>query len=283
MNPTTRSLLVLHDDPVLLSRLRAAAAAYQLQHVPDWCALRERLRAAPPSPLAVVDPYAGTRPCGGPAPQLQSLLQDFPSLTVMAALSLARGRACDLCMLGRWGVTEVIELDLETSVQRLHQRLANMPVHLLRDFVERRLAPAMGAHGRVIVRAAVEVVMASGDAAALGRAVHASTRTLDRWCAEEGLPSPRRLLLWFRVLLAAELLIDAGRSTESVALACGYNGKHALHRAFRHVLRLSPSQVRKRDPFAIASAAFLAELSPSAPVAAAHAQLASAAALADAA
>ena len=63
-----------------------------------------------------------------------------------------------------------------------------------------------------------------------------------------------------RILLAASLLDDPGRSVLSVARACGYASDSSLRRAMQDFLASGPTALRRAGAFNRASSAFLAEL-----------------------
>jgi AraC-like DNA-binding protein len=154
----------------------------------------------------------------------------------------------------------VIDLGTDTTSEAMLRRLKAVGNRRVSDFVERRILPGLTVQEAMIVRAAMHAALKGGRTGEIGRALHASARSVDRWCIEAGLPTPRRLLIWFRILAAADLLGDPGRTTESVALACGYSSKHALNRAFRQLVDMTPSRARNGTGFAVASAAFISEL-----------------------
>ena len=84
----------------------------------------------------------------------------------------------------------------------------------------------------------------------LARQLRLSRRTLLRWCKRAELPPPRKLLAWMRILLAAELLDDPGRTVLTVAHACGYASDSGLRRVTQKFVGASPSELRRRGAFA---------------------------------
>jgi transcriptional regulator GlxA family with amidase domain len=60
-----------------------------------------------------------------------------------------------------------------------------------------------------------------------------------------------------RILLAAELLDDPGRTVLSVAHACGYSSDSGLRRVTQKFLGTSPTTLREKGAFSRASQAFL--------------------------
>jgi AraC-like DNA-binding protein len=233
----------------------------QLQLLASWDELLDEVQTAPASALIVVDPYYGNRQStDGPTIELSSLLNRFPSLTVTAALELRPGSARDVLRLGQWGVVQIIDLDEEMTAIALGQRLLGARGRPLRGLVERTLPAYTSASARAILSAASSIVAEGGQGRDLAKALHITPRTLSRWCRKAGLPPPKRLLAWMRILLAAEFLDDPGRAVSAVALACGYAADSSLRLALRRFTGWNPTDLRERGAFDTAAAAFLEAL-----------------------
>lgn len=261
MRNPTRPLLILHADRVFRERLRRAAQSrFEVCWVPDWEALPEAVRSAAPAGIVVADPYHGQGSRGGLAPELYSLLRAFPSATVVAAFSNQPGWFHDIRTLGEWGVVEVIDIVAEDTAEAVRRRLDAARGRPLRSLLDRGVAVPFPGRGRAILDAAGELVAVGGHARNLAAALHLSPATLLRWCRSSGLPVPRRLLVWMRLLLAAEMLDDPGQTVSNVALACGYSSDDALRRALYGVVKMGPTTLRQRGAFRVISAAFVAAL-----------------------
>jgi AraC-like DNA-binding protein len=259
MRSIARPLLVLHADAAFREQIRRAGGKrFQFRAVGEWEELRAELRGAPPAALIVVDPYFAAN--GELAPELRSLLWEFPSATVLAALDLRPGRFRDLRTLGAWGVAEVIGIEEDDTTEAIGRRLRSVQGRPLQSLLERSLPASTSGQARALLMASAEVVSVGGQAKELARALYLSPRTLLRWCEKAELPPPRRLLVWMRVLLACELLDDPGRTVLSVAYACGYSSDNSLRRALQDFLSVTPTELRRRGAFAIAAEAFLTEL-----------------------
>jgi AraC-like DNA-binding protein len=187
-------------------------------------------------------------------------LNRFPSLTVTAALSIAPGRLPDVLRLGQWGVVQVIDLEEEITAIALGQRLLEARGRPLRGLVERALPSYTSATARAILSSAASIVAEGGQGKDLAKALYITPRTLSRWCRKAGLPPPKRLLAWMRILLAAEFLDDPGRSVTAVALSCGYAADSSLRLALRRFTNQSPTELRERGAFDAASKVFLEAL-----------------------
>ena len=262
MQPIARPLIVLHSDPVFKERVRRVGnQRFKTQFVDDWDALRTALNESPPAALVVVDPY--TRTYGTEAelaPELRSILWEFPTATVISALEVRRGRVRDLRTLGEWGVKEVIALDEEDTVEAISRRLRSAQGRPLQSLLERSLPSNLSGRARALLMAAAEVVAEGGHGRDLAASLKLSERTLLRWAEQADLPPPRRILAWMRVLLACELLDDPGQTVLSVAYTCGYASDSSLRRAVQEFTEVMLTQLRKQGAFATASEKFLAEL-----------------------
>jgi AraC-like DNA-binding protein len=260
MIQTPRPLLVLHRDAGFRERVRAAAARGEsCSFYGDWEALHAAIAAAPPSALLVVDPYAGDG-SGELSPQLRSLLWEFPSSTVLVAMELRRGCSHDIRTLGEWGVSDVIGIGEEDTPDGIALRLRAAQGRPLQNLLQRSLPPTVSARARTLLMSAAEIVANGGRGRDLARALHLSERSVLRWSRRAGLPPPRRLMAWMRVLLAASLLDDPGRTVLSVAHACGYASDSSLRRAMQDFLGTVPTGLRREGAFLRASRMFLQEL-----------------------
>jgi AraC-like DNA-binding protein len=67
-------------------------------------------------------------------------------------------------------------------------------------------------------------------------------------------------MAWMRLLFATDLLDDPARTVLSVAHACGYVSDSSLRRAMQDFLGTSPTLLRERGAFAVASRIFVEEL-----------------------
>ena len=261
MQVTQRPLLVLHENRLFRDRLeRVSQDLFELDFREDWESLREGVRRAPPAAVVVVDPYMERSNGSEPSAELRRLLETHPSATVVAALRTTPRAYRDIWTLGEWGVAEIIQLEEETDLRALRKRLRHARGEPLRSLVADRLPIPLTGRARSILELAVDTVMEGGHPRDLARTMSLSPSTLLRWCDRAQLPTPRRLLLWLRSVLAASLLDDPGHTVQSVGLACGYSGDQALRRALRSVIPHTPSQLREMGAFETVADAFIEEL-----------------------
>jgi len=252
----------MHSNSAFRERVRRVSGkTFECSFLPDRDALRAAISDAPPAALLVVDPYAaGNGDALQLSPQLRALLWEFPSATVLAAMELRPGRSHDVRTLGEWGVTDIISIGEEDTHEAISRRLRGAQGRPLQNLLQRCLPPSMSGRARTLLMAAAEVVSMGGRGRDLARSLHLSERTVLRWSERSTLPPPRRLMAWMRILLAASLLDDPGRTVLSVAFACGYSSDSSLRRAMQDFLGTIPTTLRREGAFARASRLFLEEL-----------------------
>jgi AraC-like DNA-binding protein len=265
MPTSPRPLMIMHPNSAFLERVRRLGGkTFRCSVLPNWSALRRAMCDAPPAALLLVDPY-DVRGREGPqlSPELRALLWEFPSATVVAALEVRPGCSHDLRTLGEWGVTDVIAINEDDTGEAIARRLRAAQGRPLQNLLNRSLPHTVSGRARTLLMAAAEVVSAGGKGRDLARALHLSERSVLRWSERAGLPPPRRMMAWMRILLAASLLDDPGRTVLSVACACGYASDSSLRRAMQDFLGTIPTALRREGAFARASRVFIQELQES--------------------
>jgi AraC-like DNA-binding protein len=261
MNSTRPVVLLLHHDRLLREHLRKASRPeFDVCVVQCWDELLQVAQRASWFVITIVDPYCRHYPRSDLAPALWTIRQSLPSLIVIAAIDRDAARLEDVHALGQLGVGALLLLGRELSVEAVRERLLAARMLMLQRAVS--LVHPIAASGltRRLLEAAVEVAAGGGQAERLAAALHVSHRTLTRRCLKAGLPAPRRLLAWMRVLIASSLLDDPGRTVSGVAFACGYYSDTTLRRALQTFLEMSPSDLRERGSLTTAVRMFRDEL-----------------------
>jgi AraC-like DNA-binding protein len=260
MHPVVRPLYLLHPSPELFQRLREAESGlFRLSRVEGWTELAAALARAPGTAVSVVDPFDPARP-GELAADLRALLARFPTATVIGAFRVEPRHAEELRTLFDWGVADVISLGREDTPVAIARRVRAVQARTVHRLLQRALPRGVPSRARILLTTAAETVAAGGQAPELAAALGVNERTVPRWCRRADLPAPRRLLAWLRLLLAAELLDDPGRSVAAIAEACGYASEVSLKAALRKFMGAPPSELRRRGAFDTAARAFAQEL-----------------------
>lgn len=256
--PGLRTVLIPDHPPVL--RFCGLEPPFAVRVVAGWDGLAGHLRSAHPSTVALVDPYGG-RADGPLAPELAPLMVRHPSVAFVAAVPfLHPERIADVRTLLDWGVSELVNLDLDTGPRAVTSLLCAAHARPLKRRLEPVLLRYVSQNAITLLRAATEVAVDGGAAPDLAERFGVMPRTVSVWCAREALPPPRRLLAWMRVLLAATLLEDPGRTAAAAARACGYSTDRSLRRAAGILLGPHAAGAGATGLFPAATAALNAEL-----------------------
>ena len=258
MQPIVRPLLLLHSSTALREALgEVPGHMYMFTEVADWSALRDGLSRAPLTAIAVVDPCDAE---GNAAEGLREITEEFPFVTVLAALDVAPSDGEVLRTLLDHGVADFVVLGHEVTVPGLARRLRVVRSRAVKKLLHRALPASIPSRTQGMLTRAAEVVAVGGGAPEFAAALRVSPRTVPRWCRRADLPPPRRLLAWLRLLMAAELLDQPWRSIASVARACGYATEASLKHTSKVFLDASPSELRRAGAFRTVADAFAEEL-----------------------
>ncbi len=262
MNRATsgRQILLLHPDGDFQERVRSCIpAGFGCWTLPDWSAMRETARNASTSTLAIVDPLVGN-PDGCASAELRDFLAQFSWLPVVATVCPGPDMPECLRTLGRWGVSEVIVRGVEDNPLGIAKAIRFAQGKVLQALMEEMLPLYLPGRVRRLLFAAAEAIALGGHSPDLAATLGVTETTVIRRCERLRLPPPRRILAWMRVLLAAHLLEDAGRTSQSVACACGYATEAGLRRVMQSFLGMGITELRRRGALRTASERFLAEL-----------------------
>jgi AraC-like DNA-binding protein len=258
MSRPPHRLILLHSHRLLLAAVEdIAPGRYDVHRVAGWEEVPPLADA--PTVLLVADPYHGAAGAG-PSPALRELLRALPLLPAVVAIAPSRRWLEDLRLLGAWGVEEILDLTSEATPAALRRRLAQAGGRPLRRLLRCGLSASTPPRARLILERAAEVAAEGGGPVHLARALSMHRDSLHRWCVADGLPPPRALFTWMRLLLAAEMLDHSPLPLTRVAIASGYASDGALRAALHRWVGAGTRELRRRGAFAMVSANFLARL-----------------------
>ncbi len=240
--PDSERLALVLSEPVMKTfRAVGGTTEYRARAVASWEALDDALEMAAPSTIAIVDPYDGRPPSEGLSERVPELIRKHPMTPVVAAMKLEDTAMEDISEVLAWGVSEMVDLDLENTPTALVPRLRGAHARPLKRRIDKLLSQYASTDAALLLHAASEVAVDGGGAPELAERFGVESRTVAAWCRREAVPPPRRLLAWTRVLLAAVLLEEAERPVLNAARGAGYTSDHALRRAMRDLVGGDPS------------------------------------------
>lgn len=226
---------------------------YEVERFARWGELLKRAARVPTSTVLLLEPHGQA---ANVAPEFWEVLGRFHSLTVIAAVPLSDVSSVELRRMQMAGVSEFLNLRL-THTPELVARVADTAfARPLKQRVDAGLSRFVPGDARALIRGAAEVAACAGNADDLARIFGVQPPTVTKWCEALRLPPPRRLQLWLRLLLAAQLLEDAGRSIQAASRAAGYATDRSFRRALQEVVGKNPRGLRASGAFGEVMAAF---------------------------
>ena len=248
----------LVKDPVSRARLtdalRGEATVRNCEHLSEILALVEQGLAT----IVVLDhrDYDGN----AALPAVRRLRDEFPSVPVVMYLPMAAVAAGAVMDYARAGVSQLVFQgmdDFKTSLRSavdaaLDQVSAGALASDLEPLIPSTIVPFL----RYCLEHARRNITVEEVAAAMG--VHRKT-LVDRLKAAR-LPSPRAMIGWSRLLMAARLLDDPGRTIEQVALKLDFPSGTALRNMFKRYTGLRTTEVRENGGVRCLLHAFKREL-----------------------
>lgn len=230
--PGQRTLLL--GESALLDPLLRIGLPFRPSRVSGWRELFAAVVREHPATVVAVDPYAGR---AEPEDSFWELLERFPSSTVVPVVRAGPEHIGQLQQMLNAGASEIINLALD-DVAVAARRLRGAHARPFKRAVDAELTRFLHVDARMLLFAAAEVAVSGGGAGELADKFGVHPRTLVRWCRRTGLPEPRRLQAWMRVLLASQLLDDSDHTMWDVAVACGYATDRSLRRVIKGLLKV---------------------------------------------
>lgn len=207
-----------------------------------WRDLVAAVRDAPPSAVAVVDPFAEDG--ASIDPRVLDLLAATRSVPVVALVPFRASALDAVRALLAAGLTDVADAEMENTGEAIRPRLLAVHAQPLKRRLEPALSRFTSANALTLLRAAADVTTDGGSVGALASVFGSTERTVAGWCERDGLPSPRRLMAWMRLLLALLLLEEPHRAVAAAARCAGYSYDQSFRRALRELLGESESRHR---------------------------------------
>ncbi|GJG86288.1 hypothetical protein tb265_14690 [Gemmatimonadetes bacterium T265] len=166
-------------------------------------------------------------------------------MPVIGHVAAQPGISADVLALARAGVHELVVAGLDDVAHVLRTTLARAARRSTAERVLADIMPLVPVAALPVLRYCLEHTTAAPDVPALARALGVSRQTLAARMRAAGLPGPRALSVWCRLLLAAELLAGEGRSVDQVALTLDFASANAFRNLLRRYADLGPADLRR--------------------------------------
>jgi AraC-like DNA-binding protein len=257
------SIAALLPESGARARLAAATtsgtsdrAEHHVALAETWPELHTAARAAPLHVL-VFDPYArGTfdgESCTG-------FHERFPSVVLVPYTRFYGRPANDILRLAQLGIRRVVSRDEDDSPPQLCIFLREAVAEGCSCRIAAELADVLSPELAAFLNHLAAGVNGARDPDTVARAYFCHPKTLRDRLRSAGLPPTNKLIIWGRLLRAACLLEESGRSVEAVALALDFPSSSALHKQLRRYTGLGTRDVALPGGLGRVAAEFRAHL-----------------------
>ena len=192
-------------------------------------------------------------------PELDRLVQGFPAIPTVAVVA-GPGHSEALLRLGARGIREVVDVSAPEGWRRL-RALLDAPGTPATARLQGPILAALGEappDTRLFFEALIRCAPNHVTVRQVARTLRVPASTLLSRFQRAGLPSPKSYLAAVRLLHAALLLEDEGRSVADVAYRLEYSSPQSFGRHVRAMLGVTATEFRRRLPFPVALDRFLA-------------------------
>jgi len=174
--------------------------------------------------------------------RIRALRERFGGLAIVACVEADQGTG--YYTLGGLGLEGVVVAG--SGATKLRSDVETALSTARGEEMHRALQGTLAAPGPAAVAWAVEHAGPHTSVERLAAALGHSPRGLGDALRVVGLPSPGRVLLWGRLLLAGARLANDHRTVEDVAFSLGYSTSTSLSRAMKRHTGLTPAEVSRR-------------------------------------
>ena len=184
---------------------------------------------------------------------VRQLRSAFPSVPVLAYCDPCGSAIVDVVRAGAGGLvlrgTDDTPLLFRDAIAR-----ARRSAIAERIFVA--IAPLLTNDARVFLRYAIEHCASDIAVDEAARDMGVDRKTLTNWLARAGAPRAREFLSWIRLMVAAHLMSDPGRSAEQVAHMLDFPSGTALRNMVRRYVDVTTAELQERGGTTLVLEAF---------------------------
>lgn len=183
------------------------------------------------------------------APAVRRLHSHHSTIPIIAYCAPGPRASVELLAMVHSGISGIVFREVDDPGRVIRSALECAEDRRLAEAVTGAIGPLVPAQGRTFVTYCIEHARAAPTVAEVASSIGVHRKTLVNWMLQAGLPTPRAVTAWSRILLATWLLGDAERSVESVALDLGFGSASELRNMLRRYTGMRPAQLRGRGGF----------------------------------
>lgn len=178
-------------------------------------------------------------------PTVREIREGFPSVPVVAYCELTPDTSREILALARVGVNDLILRGVSDVGVALRSAIVSAQDHCGAKGVLEALSPLIPASIVPFMNYCLEHARRSLSVAEVATALGVHRKTLVDRLAAANLPTPSAMIAWCRLVLAARLLEDPGRSVEQIALLLDFPSATSLRNMLKRYTGLRPGEIRE--------------------------------------
>jgi AraC-like DNA-binding protein len=191
------------------------------------------------------------------APIVARLTAGPSSVPVIAYIGYPETPPNDIVDIVRAGASDLVRAGFDDTGVAFRAALRTAAIRAAASVIKREVEHTVPSAVWPVMAYALDHADRDLTVSDLARSLGVHRRTLARRLRAAGVPGPRSLVRWCRLILAAWMLEETTRTVESVALALDFASAGALRNALRRYASLSVRDVRSREGFRRVAEAFV--------------------------
>ncbi len=176
---------------------------------------------------------------------VRHIREAYPSVPVVLYCAISPETSRDVLAFARAGVNDLVLRDVDDLRFTLRTALATATDHCSARFIVEELEALVPANVVPMLRYCLENGRRALTVEEVAAALYVHRKTLVDRLGSAHLPTPSALISWCRLLTAARLLEDPGRSVEQVALLLDFPSGTAMRNMMKRYTGLRPGEIRE--------------------------------------
>jgi AraC-like DNA-binding protein len=190
------------------------------------------------------------------APALAKLIERHPFVPFLGYCGTGPHDAAHVQELVRAGVHDLVFANVDDHPAFLRARVVGGEEACAARAVRSRLEGVVPPTLKDLIEYCVQFPRESHDVGSIAAALGVDRRTVNSWCKQAHVPSPRAIATWVRLLLAVELLGSPSQCVERVANSLEFASGSAFRNLCRRHFNARPTDLRASAGRDLAYAAF---------------------------
>lgn len=176
---------------------------------------------------------------------VRRIRDEFPSVPVVLYFAISPDTSRDMLQFARAGVNDIVLRDVDDVRYSLRSALSTAADHCSANAIIEELDGLIPAPVMPMLRFCLENGRRDLKVEDVADALNVHRKTLVARLKGSHLPTPSQLIAWCRLLVAARLLEDPGRSVEQVALLLEFPSGTSLRNMMKRYTGLRPGEIRE--------------------------------------